>query len=208
MFSVAGEPLKGILNSGVLGKMEKAMLLLVQKSAAGAVDQERRDSYRANHSVSIELLDDHGEKVVEDSNAKVADVAEGIVSRKRVRVSSVASQGETSRRSVEVVGGSGINKTLTIVGNRGVMTPTIDEHGRKEIVRAEIRPSERWVGNATVPLHAFRIFNLPQDSVAYTGRTRAELAERCLGRAGRVKFFYFYVFVLFSSYLFPLVKFF
>lgn len=54
--SVAGDPLKGVLNNSVLNKMEKAMLLLVQKSAAGAVDQERRGNSRANNSVSIEVL--------------------------------------------------------------------------------------------------------------------------------------------------------
>lgn len=70
-FLVAGDPLKGVLNSGFLSKMEKAMLLLVQISAAGAVDQERRGSSRANNSVSIEMLDDQGEKIVEDSRKKV-----------------------------------------------------------------------------------------------------------------------------------------
>lgn len=69
------------------------------------------------------------------------------------------------------------------------MTPIIDECSRKEVVGVEIRPHERWIGNATVPLHAFQVFNLPQDSSAYTERTREELADRCLSRAGRVMLF-------------------
>lgn len=115
------------------------------------------------------------------------EIAEGLVSRKRACVNNVGSQSEASHRNVKGAGGSGVNRTLTIVGNRGIMMPTVDEHQRKEIVRVEVRPNERWVGNATVPLHGFQVFNLPQDSVAYADRSRGKLAERCLNRAGRVR---------------------
>lgn len=64
-------------------------------------------------------------------------------------------QGETSRRGMDVVSGRRVNKTITIVGHRGIMTPTIDECSKKETVGVEIRPSERWIGSATVPLRAF-----------------------------------------------------
>lgn len=62
-----------------------------------------------------------------------------------------------------------INKTLTIIGNRGILSPTVNPRASMEVVGVEIRPCERWVGGSTVPLRAFRLFNLPQDSVSYTG---------------------------------------
>lgn len=34
----------------------------------------------------------------------------------------------------------------------------------------------------------FRLFHLPYDSVAYAGRGRADLVDRCLNRAGRVRY--------------------
>lgn len=69
------------------------------------------------------------------------------------------------------------------------MTPTIDECSMQEVVGVEICPHKRWIGNATAPLLAFQVFNLPQDSSAYTERTREELVDRCLSRAGRVMLF-------------------
>ncbi|XP_074377380.1 uncharacterized protein LOC141718904 [Apium graveolens] len=67
------------------------------------------------------------------------------------------------------------------------MQPTVDPEASKEIIRVEIRPTERWVSgsNAPAPLRAFRVFNLPQDSSAYAKRSRSELVDRCLERAGR-----------------------
>lgn len=77
-----------------------------------------------------------------------------------------------------------MNKTVTIVGNRAFMTSTVDTSAHKESFSVEIRPNQRWMGGSTVPLRAFRVFNLPQDSGAE--RTRDELVDRCLSRAGRV----------------------
>lgn len=54
--------MRDILNSGVRDKMEKAMLLLVQKSISGAVDEERGIGSHPGNSVSIEVLDDQGER--------------------------------------------------------------------------------------------------------------------------------------------------
>lgn len=105
------------------------------------------------------------------SKKTVKDVCEELAPRKRVRVGNVPSQGETSRWGIEVAGG-GVNKTLTIVEHRGIMTPTVDDRSKKETISVKVRPHERWIGNATVPLRAFQIFNLPQDSSAYTERTR------------------------------------
>lgn len=192
-FLVAGEPLRDILNSGVRDKMEKAMLLLVQKSVSGAVDQERGSGSRLGNSISIEVLDDQGERIPENLNKKnTEEVCEELAPRKRIRVGCVP-QGETSRRGVDAVSG-GVNKTITIVGHCGIMTPTVDERSRKETFGVEVRPNERWIGGATVPLRAFQIFNLPQDANAYTERTRGDLANRCLSRAGRVTLFYFILF--------------
>lgn len=97
-----------------------------------------------------------------------------------------------------------VNKTITIVGRRGIMTPTMDKNLRKEAVSVEIRPNERWIGNATIPLRAFQIFNLPQDSGAYAERTCGELADRCLSRAGRVQHCIYFAFPYSIPFLFPL----
>lgn len=43
------------------------MMLLVKKSSSGAVDRTRAVVPHPNHSVSIELLDDKGNKVVGDA---------------------------------------------------------------------------------------------------------------------------------------------
>lgn len=98
--------------------------------------------------------------------------------RKRLQ-SSGHSQIPSSRRATE--GGVGINKTLTIVGTR-----TPDIRGNKGVVGVELRPHERWIGVSTVPLRVFQLFNLPQDAMAYAERSRDELVDRCLSRAGRV----------------------
>lgn len=88
--------MKKILSSGVLGKMEKAMLLLVQKSALGAADQERGEASRPNNSVSIELLDDQGGRAPDNFSKKAGEDGCGeLVPRKRVRESNMPSQGET-----------------------------------------------------------------------------------------------------------------
>lgn len=72
------------------------MLLLVQKSASGAVDQERCGNSRTNNSVSMELLDDQGGKVPETFSKMTAeDVCEELAPLKWVRVGNVLSQGET-----------------------------------------------------------------------------------------------------------------
>lgn len=80
---MAGESLKEILNNRVLGEMEKAMMLLVKKSASGAVDRARAGSSRPTHSISIEELDNNGNKVVENPKENVVeDGASEIVTRK------------------------------------------------------------------------------------------------------------------------------
>lgn len=80
----------------------------------------------------------------------------------------------------------GINKTLTTIGNIGILSLTVNPQASMEVVGIEIRPSEHWVGGSTVPLRAFRLFNLPHDSLSYTGRERGDLVDRCLSRTGQV----------------------
>lgn len=137
--------------------------------------------------MSIEELDNNRKKFVD---APVKNVAEdgggGILSRKRCCEEEMASQDLVLRKETSRASGSGINKTLTIIGNRGILSPTVDPRVPKVVVNIEIRPNERWVGGSTVPLRAFRLFNLPQDTVAYAGRERDDLVDRCLSRAGRV----------------------
>lgn len=43
-------------------------MLLVKKFTSGAIDQAGVGSSRHSHSVSIKLLDDNGERVVEDDS--------------------------------------------------------------------------------------------------------------------------------------------
>lgn len=96
---VAREPLKKVLSSGVLDKMDKAMMFLVQKSASGVVDQSRVGAHRPNHPVSIELLDDNGERVIEDSGKSIGnEEVGGLVNRKRPREDVYHQQGPSSRR--------------------------------------------------------------------------------------------------------------
>lgn len=66
------------------------------------------------------------------------------------------------------------------------MTSNVDARSHKEAVSFKIHPNERKMGLSTVPLLAFKLFNLPQDYVAYSERTQDELVGRCLSRAGRV----------------------
>lgn len=166
------------------------MMLLVKKSTSGAVDQA--ESSRRGHYVSIEFLDEqvNGEGVGLGKEA-IEEVGGNLVTRKRPRgIEEVSHQGDTSKKNADGVTGRGVNKTITIVGNRGIMTPTVDPRGKGVAVIVEVQPHERWTGNATVPMRAFQIFNLPQDTVAYVGRTREELADRCLSRASRVSIFF------------------
>lgn len=67
-------------------KMGKVMMLLVKKSASGTVDRTRAVVPHPNHSVSIELLDDKGNKVVGDGEHPRPVVEGGEpVPRKRLR---------------------------------------------------------------------------------------------------------------------------
>ncbi|KAL8131781.1 hypothetical protein AgCh_007636 [Apium graveolens] len=51
---------------GVKGEMDKAMMLLIKRTSRKSADGAPSGPSRVGHSVSIELLDDQGNKVVED----------------------------------------------------------------------------------------------------------------------------------------------
>ncbi|XP_074351473.1 uncharacterized protein LOC141690584 [Apium graveolens] len=160
--------------------MDKAMMLLLQRAARRPADAARAGPSGVPHSVSIELLDDQGNKVIEDNERVVSDLVrvEGNP-RKRFR-----------REDDEVavggrgVGFEGVNKDVATAGER-VYGKTVDPRSKKEVMRVEIQPTERWTGGSTVPLRALNLFNLPQDLVAYDGRKREDLVDRCKSRAGR-----------------------
>lgn len=94
---------------------------------------------------------------------------------------------DISSRGVEGASGSGVNKTLTIIGNRVIMTPTVEARASKEVFGVEVRPNERWIGGSTVPLRVFQLFDLTQDANAYAEHSPGELADCCLSRPGRVR---------------------
>ncbi|KAK1360398.1 hypothetical protein POM88_044872 [Heracleum sosnowskyi] len=50
---------------------------------------------------------------------------------------------------------------------------------------SQFQPFERWTAGPHVPLRVFEAFNLPQDFSSYVDRTRTDVADRCLTRAGR-----------------------
>lgn len=50
-----------------------------------------------------------------------------------------------------------------------------------------------------LPLRVFRLFNLPQNYVAYSERARDDLVDRCLSRAGRVRVD-IYIYVIFHTF--------
>ncbi|KAL8110831.1 hypothetical protein AgCh_026537 [Apium graveolens] len=150
------------------------------RAARKPADAARAGPSGVPHSVSIELLDDQGNKVIEDNERVVSDLVrvEGNP-RKRFR-----------REDDEVaVGGrgggvEGVNKNVATAGER-VYGKTVDPRSKKEVMRVEIQPMERWTRGSTVPLRALNLFNLPQDLVAYDGRKRDDLVDRCKSRAGR-----------------------
>ncbi|XP_074354521.1 uncharacterized protein LOC141693347 [Apium graveolens] len=78
-----------------------------------------------------------------------------------------------------------VNKTLTIVGGKTFMNPTVDPSLPREVVRVEIQPNERWTGGSTVHVQAFKVFSLTRDAVSYSSRKRSDLADRCISRAGQ-----------------------
>lgn len=150
--SVFGETLKNTLSSGVREKMEKAMMLLIKKASSGSIDQAKAGPSRPKHSVSIEMLDEHGEKVIKEPVKNVVDVSGDVGRRKRPRAEDQQPRGLALRRVEENAVASGVNKTLTIIGNRAIMNPPFDVCVSKEVIGVEIRPSERWLGNSAVPL--------------------------------------------------------
>lgn len=110
-----------------------------------------------------------------------------IARRKRHRTDDGVSK--VPPRDDEPAGYGGVNRMITLLGgNRAIITPTTNTRSSKEVVGVSIRPQQRWVGGAMVPLRAFQIFNFPQDASAYAGLARANLADMCLSRAGRVLF--------------------
>lgn len=198
IISVAGAFLKKVLDSGVRAKMDKTMMFLVQKSVAGAVNDRREGPSKPHHSVSIKLLDDQGDVIPNDAEVVYEkDVSTGVgekdahvlTRRKRFRTDDGPSR--TLSHETELVGDSGVNKTITILwSNRVIMTPTADPRGMNEVIGMSIRPHERWTGGATVPLRAFQLFYLPQDVGSSADRARIDLVDRCLSRAGQVILFY------------------
>ncbi|KAL8135449.1 hypothetical protein AgCh_010190 [Apium graveolens] len=160
MHDLGGASLKKILDDGIRGGMDKAMMLLLQRATRKPADAARPGPLGVPHSVSIELLDDQGNKRLRREDDEVV----------------------VGGREAEV---EGANRTVTIAGTRVYMGKTVDPRSKKEVVRVEIQPTERWTGGSTVPLRALNLFNLPQDSVAYDGRKREDLVDRCKSRAGR-----------------------
>ncbi|KAL8088738.1 hypothetical protein AgCh_038503 [Apium graveolens] len=114
---IAGESLKWLLESGFSVKMDKAMMMLVKKSKAGVVDMPRVDENTSSRTISIELLDDRGNKVVGGSEP-VACEGTGNPSRKRLRSGAVETSEVAGKKVCEDAAGSGVNKTITIIGNR------------------------------------------------------------------------------------------
>lgn len=200
--SVSGDSLKKVLDSGVREKMDKAMMFLVQKAAAGAIDGQRDTLSKARHSVSLELLDENGVVVPDETgvvSGKVVSRDPGgkdgqlVARRKRGREEDVSLK--PVPEGIESVGDGGVNKMITITGgNRIIMTSTTDPRSSKEAFGVSIASHERWAGGSSVPLRDFQMFNLSQDACAYVGRSRVDLVDRCLGRAGRVIPLFFQVF--------------
>lgn len=83
VYLVAGNSLRKVLSSGVLDKMEKSIMLLVRKSASCVIEQARAETSHLNHSVSIELLDENGERAVEIARKQVVVKDDEIIPRKR-----------------------------------------------------------------------------------------------------------------------------
>ncbi|KAL8156024.1 hypothetical protein AgCh_001190 [Apium graveolens] len=156
MHDLAGASLEKILNSGVRGEMDKAMMLLIKRASKKGDDGALSGPSRVGHSVSIELLDDQGNRIVEDVEKDIPDVEPTALNpRKRGRREV---EGENCGDGGTVEGDAsvgGVNKTLTLVGG------------------------------TTVSLRVFDLFHLPQDAIAFDGRRREDLADRCKSRAGR-----------------------
>ncbi|KAL8155999.1 hypothetical protein AgCh_001166 [Apium graveolens] len=136
--------------------MDKTMMMLVKKSASDALDKTRVEDSRHGRSISIELLDDSGNKVVSGSEW-ISSIFEGVdnVSRKRKMGDHTQTSLRLVRQGADGIEMSGINKTLTIIGNQGIMTHTHDSLASKK------------------------------DASAFSKRSRSELVYRCLSRAGR-----------------------
>ena len=66
-FIVEGASLKKVLDGGIRGGMDKAMMLLLQRAARKPADVAKAGPSGVPHSVSIELLDDQGNKVIKDN---------------------------------------------------------------------------------------------------------------------------------------------
>lgn len=74
--------------------------------------------------------------------------------RKRLRSGTGQPQAISTRRGADGLG-SGVNKTLTIIGNRRILTLTVDPHTIKDMVGVEIHPNERWIGVPLCPCGLF-----------------------------------------------------
>ncbi|XP_074369604.1 uncharacterized protein LOC141711053 [Apium graveolens] len=171
--------------------MDKAMMLLIQRSSRKNADgagagTSRAGASGAGHSVSIELLDEQGNKVEEIPEEAAIDVDAGDLNPRKRGRHEVDGGNLGGGDFVEpAAGGCGVNKTLTLVNNRVFTSNPGEPRSKKEPTRVEIQPHERWTGGTTVPLRAFNLFHLPQDSIAFDGRRRDDLADRCKSRAGR-----------------------
>lgn len=164
-FAVAGESLRKILDGGVREGMEQAMMFLIQKATTGAVDKQKDGPYKPSHSVSIELVDEQGARIVEEAEKDVEDPGTTeLACRKRSRTGNPMTNQPRAAEASPGADGGVVNRTIIVVRNRAIMTPTIDPRRSKDVVGVEIHPHERWVGGATIPLRAFQVFNLPQDA--------------------------------------------
>lgn len=123
--SVARETLKNTHSRGVREKMEKAVMLLMKKASSATVDQAQAEPSRPKHTVSTEMLEENGGRVIEEPEKSIADGDGEMGTRKRSRVEDEQPRGPLLRKVADDTVGGGVNKTLTIIGNRAIMNPTM-----------------------------------------------------------------------------------
>lgn len=184
---VSGESLKAIFTSGLKEEMDRALMLLAKQSTSSKVvagNSSAKVSESVSKPVSVVEID-----VVKGTGAE--NIGSGIIGDVGLRERKCGRDrdGGTSRRIVlkrcDDVSRDGVDKTSAIPEATN-LPPVLHPVEPVSSVRVEVSPHQRWTVGPNAPVQVFQVFYLPQDLTSYVDKSRAEVAERCLTRGGRV----------------------
>lgn len=180
--SVGGAYLTRILERGVQPNMDKALALLKKKKACAAksVCGLGSRSEPRPETAALEVQDD-------------SDAARELKCKRSERMGTSSYRHHSKRHdrghhSTKHGGGSGHQTIAEVSVDRSPIFSSLLRNAELVVVRVDVPQTERWTVDNKPSLYSLQVFHLPQDTDAYVGHSRSDLASRARARPGRVRF--------------------